>query len=62
MRIVFIDSVFVESNRFLNELGAINNELFLSSVILPSNAAWNEFMAKFSRIIVLLINWTRIRL
>jgi len=43
---VFIDSVFVESNRFLNELGAINNELFLSSVILPSNAAWNELYGK----------------
>ncbi len=45
---VFIDSVFTESNLFLDNLGPVYSELFYSSAILPTNAAWRETYDKIS--------------
>lgn len=39
---VFLDSVFVKKNRFLDELGPIDNELFPATALLPSDQAWKE--------------------
>ena len=43
---VFIDSIFIERNNFLDGLGPIDEELFYSSVILPTNTAWKEIYDK----------------
>lgn len=45
---VFVDSVFRESNRFIEELGSVNNELFYATAILPTDVAWKEIYAKIS--------------
>ncbi|MDL2241478.1 fasciclin domain-containing protein [Bacteroidales bacterium OttesenSCG-928-L03] len=39
---VFIDSIFRSENRFLKELGPVDNELFYSTIIIPTNTAWDE--------------------
>ncbi|MBN2165467.1 MAG: fasciclin domain-containing protein [Marinilabiliaceae bacterium] len=38
---IFVDSVFVQSNRVLNSLGLINSEKNIYTAILPTNEAWN---------------------
>lgn len=43
---IFIDSMFVQSNRVINTLGRINSERNFYTAILPTNEAWNKIYDK----------------